>query len=161
MKFNLRQKIFAYIRFFLFRLNGENLSVGKNVYIGKNCTITSIYKLTIGDNVYIGKNVTIEVEGRIGDGCLIGNNVGIVGKKDHNPNYQGQIFFAETVREHRGLSFYTNIGDGVWLGYGCIILSGVDIGDNAIIAAGAVVTKDVPEKCIAAGNPAQIVGRRP
>jgi acetyltransferase-like isoleucine patch superfamily enzyme len=49
------------------------------------------------------------------------------------------------------------IGDNVWIGTGCIILGGVTIGDDSIVAAGSVVTKSVPSRCIAGGNPAQII----
>ncbi len=48
------------------------------------------------------------------------------------------------------------IGNDVWIGYGCIVLPGVNIGDNAIIGAGSVVTKDIPANCMAAGNPCTV-----
>ncbi len=140
---------------------GGDLSIGNNVYIGKNCCISAIYNLTIGSNIYIGKNVTIEVEGSIGDNTIIANNVGIIGKKDHDYSTSTTpIFHAKTVREDRVLSAPVSIGEGVWIGFGAIILSGVTIGDNAIIAAGSVVTKDIPPMAISSGNPARIISFR-
>jgi acetyltransferase-like isoleucine patch superfamily enzyme len=52
------------------------------------------------------------------------------------------------------------IGEDAWLGYGCIVLSGVTIGSGAVVGAGSVVTRDIPENAIAVGNPAKIVGSR-
>ncbi|MBA2585639.1 MAG: maltose acetyltransferase, partial [Chthoniobacterales bacterium] len=51
------------------------------------------------------------------------------------------------------------IGDNVWIGMNAVILKGVAIGENSVVAAGAVVTKSVPENCVVAGNPAKIVKR--
>nr|WP_256376399.1 DapH/DapD/GlmU-related protein [Uliginosibacterium sp. TH139] len=160
MRFSLRQAIFSKIRVLFFKLKSPGLVVGENVYIGRSCSITSIYSLCVGRDVYIGKNVTIEVEGSIGSGCLIANNVGIVGRRDHDINSSGLIFHAPTVREVRALSLHTKIESGVWIGFGAIILSGVTVGEGAVVAAGAVVSRDVPRGAIVAGNPAKVVGWR-
>jgi acetyltransferase-like isoleucine patch superfamily enzyme len=53
------------------------------------------------------------------------------------------------------------VGDGAWLGTNVIVLSGVEIGRGAVIGAGSVVTRSVPEEAIAVGNPARVIGRRP
>jgi acetyltransferase-like isoleucine patch superfamily enzyme len=50
-----------------------------------------------------------------------------------------------------------SIGDGSWIGSGAIILDGVRIGRNVVVGAGAVVTKDIPDYCIAVGNPARVI----
>ena len=161
MKFSIRQKIISFIRKAILSVKEPALKIGKNVYIAKGCSISAIYSLRIGDNVYIGKNVTIEVEGSIGSGSLLGNNVGIVGRKDHDiSNTEIEIFWAETVRENRKLSNPITIGRGVWVGYGSVVLSGIEVGDGAIIAAGSVVTRDVPKNAIVAGNPAKLIKYR-
>jgi acetyltransferase-like isoleucine patch superfamily enzyme len=131
------------------------------VYIGKGCSINGIYDLSFGDNVYIGKNVTIEVEGEIGSGVLIANNVGIVGKRDHNVfNNNTPAFFAEGVRENRSLSYKTVVEDGCWIGFGAVVMSGVRVGKNSIVAAGSVVTRDVLPDSVVGGNPARVISNR-
>lgn len=148
------------MRFLIFKLKSPGLTVGRNVYAGRNCAISAVYGLSIGNNVYIGKNVTIEVQGAIGQGCLIANNVGIVGRTDHDLHFPGDIFFAKTVREEKKLSRPVYLENGVWLGYGVIVLSGVRIGAGSVVAAGSVVIHDIPSGSIAAGNPARVIGQR-
>jgi acetyltransferase-like isoleucine patch superfamily enzyme len=110
----------------------------------------------------VGKNVTIEVDGRIGSGTLIANNVGIVGRDDHDIRHIGvPISKARWVGDHpEDLSRPVWIGRDVWVGFGSVILSGVSVGDSAIVAAGSVVTKDVPPNAIVGGNPARVLGLR-
>ena len=161
MRFSARQKLQALYRRLLTQLKSPRVSFGKNVYIGRNSTISAFTGLSIGSDIYIGKNVTIEADGVVGDKTIIANNVGIVGKNDHdisNPNVP--MFDALTVRECTDLSQEIRIGNGVWIGYGAVVLSGISIGSNSIIAAGSVVTKDVPSKSIVAGNPARIIKKR-
>lgn len=161
MRFSARQRLVGWWRLFVLRLREPKLTVGKNVYIGRNASISAIYDLRIGNNVYIGKNVTIEIEGKIGDGCLIANNVGIVGRQDHDIyDMDNDIFHAKTVREDRELSRPTEICDGVWIGFGAIVMSGVRVGRGAVIAAGAVVTRDVAPNAIVGGVPATVIGIR-
>ena len=162
MKFSLRQKIFSGIRKVFFLITNKNLKIGRNVHIGRNCSITSIYDLRIGNDIYIGKNVTIEIEGYIGDGTVIANSVGIIGRNDHKvTDTNERAFDAAVVRENKELSIPSKIGDGCFIGYGAIILSGVVIGNNSVIAAGAVVTKNIEPNSIVAGNPAKIINKRP
>jgi len=107
---------------------GYNIHVGNNFYAGFNCTILDVAE------VYIGNN------------CLIGPNVGLY-TAGHN---------IEPVDRHKsGYGKAIKIGDNVWIGGHSVILGGVTIGDNSIIAAGSVVTKDVPENKVYGGNPAK------
>lgn len=128
----------------MLNMKGGRIVWGKNVYVGPNAAISGVLNLTFGNDVYIGKNVTIEVEGIIGNGCIIANNVGIVGRRDHDPNFPGDMFYAPVARKDASLRDFTVIEDGVWLGFGSIIMSGVRVGKRSIVAAGAIVTKDVP-----------------
>ncbi|PZQ74400.1 MAG: hypothetical protein DI563_12420 [Variovorax paradoxus] len=162
MQFSSRQRLFSGIRKLMFSVLGGNLRFGRNVYIGPGCTLNAIYNLEIGSNVYIGKRVTIEVEGRIGNGVIIGNNVGIVGRRDHWPDSLDQdFFFAKTVREDRRLSLPVDIGDGCWIGYGAIVLSGVRIGERSIVGAGAVVTRDIPPHSVVRAGASVVFHRTP
>ena len=96
-----------------------------------------------GCNIRVAKRITI------GNNVAIANNVTIMDSDFHDIfNSKGEII---------NNSAPVNIGDHVWIGRESIILKGVTIGDNAIIAAGSVVTKDVPANSIVAGNPAKII----
>lgn len=140
----------------------QNVTVGDDFHIGPGSIVWAPRRLDIGRDVYIGKNVTVEVDGTIGDGVLIANMVGIVGRRDHDHTEVGaSIRRSRWVGDFpKELSLKTVIGSDVWLGYGTVVLSGVTIGDTSIVAAGAVVTSDVPPNSIVAGNPARIVRKR-
>lgn len=136
----------------------ENVAFGRNFHVGIGSVIWAPRQLVIGRDVYVGKNVTIQIDGQIGDSVLIANNVGIVGKTDHDVQSVGiPIRNAPWVGDSPlTLSHQTRIGSDVWIGYGAVILSGVTIGDSAIVAAGSVVTKDVAPNTVVAGSPATV-----
>ncbi len=138
---------------------------GANFHIGFGSFVSTAHELTIGDNVYIGKYCSIHCSGRIGSEVLIANSVGIVGRYDHDFRAIGsRIRSSRSVRSDESLATHPRnlitIGDDVWVGYGVVLLSGIEIGRGAIISAGAVVFNDVPEYAIMRGNPAVIVGYR-
>lgn len=103
--------------------------------------------ITIGENVFINSGCRFQDQGGIviGDGALIGHNV-VFATLNHNPD-----------PEHRGDMFpgAIHLGKNVWIGSNATVLAGVSIGDGAIVAAGAVVTKDVPAYSVVAGVPAK------
>ena len=110
---------------------GYNITVGDNFYTNTNCCILDCAKITIGNNVWIGPNVGI-----------------------YTPNHA----FDSKERTHGyEKSLPIEIGDNVWIGGGVTIIGGVKIGQNSIIGAGSVVTKNIPSGVIAAGNPAKII----
>lgn len=139
-----------------------NVSLGRRVHLGLGTVLWAPSALRLGDDVYVGKGCTIECDGRIGSGVLIGNRVGIVGRRDHDMHAVGvAIRRAPWVGDPGGpRNDPVEIGDDVWIGYGAIVLSGVTVGRGAVVAAGAVVTKDVAPYDIVAGNPARTVGSR-
>jgi acetyltransferase-like isoleucine patch superfamily enzyme len=134
----------------------KNVVFGDNLHVGMGTVIWAPQRLTIGNDVYVGKHATIQVDGLIGDNVLIANAVGIVGRTDHETRTVGvPIRQAEWVGDNpMALSRPTRIGSDVWIGYGAIVLSGVTIGDSAIIAAGSIVTHDVASNTVVAGSPA-------
>lgn len=140
----------------------ENITTGARFHVGPRSVLWAPQSLRIGDDVYIGKNVTIEVDGEIGDGVLIANNVGIVGRQDHDIRECGSPIrrAAWVGDEPQRLSRATYVGSDVWIGFGAVVLSGVRIGDSAIVAAGAVVREDVAPNQIVSGNPATSIGHR-
>ncbi len=107
---------------------GKNITVGDNVFINSCCHFQDQGGITIGNNVLIGHNV-------------------VIATLNHNPNpeMRGNLLPKPVI-----------IKDNVWIGSNATILPGVTVGRGAIIAAGAVVTKNVPENATAMGVPAKI-----
>ena len=109
---------------------------------------TNIY---IGENFFANFNLTIldEAEVRIGDYCFIGPNVSIyTACHPLDSESRNQILeWAEPV----------TIGNNVWIGGSTTILPGVKIGDDVVIGAGSVVTRDIPSRTVAVGNPARVI----
>ena len=142
-------------------VSGRNVLIGEKFHVGPFSRIWSPSRLVIGNNVYVGKYVTIEVDGIIGNGVLIANSVGIIGRRDHFMHDVGTLIRdSKWVGTNKSLSSPIEIQSDVWIGYGAVILAPVKIGHSAIVAAGSVVIKDVPPFAIVGGNPAIIVGER-
>ena len=112
--------------------------------------------ITLGDRVQFGPGCVINCDCEIGNSVLMAKRVALIGKDDHTANLPGVTVWDSP----RGDSCRTVIGDDVWIGYGAIIIGGVTIGSGSIIAAGAVVTKDIPPCCIAGGVPAKVLKMR-
>jgi len=143
----------------------RNVQVGREVRIGLGSRLWAPHRLVVGDHVYIGRYCTIDCDGEIGRDVLIGNQVGVVGKYDHDCFVVGRpMFFTPWIGNDdyhgRGVGQRFKISDDCWIGYGATILGGVTIGRGAIVAAGSVVTKDVPEYAVVAGNPAKVIAER-
>lgn len=145
-------------------LSGK-VTIGARFHIGMMSYVSSAGGLAIGDDVYVGKFCSIQVNGRIGCGVLIANNVGIVGRRDHDMRAIGiSVRRAPWIGDTPALAAdprnAVEVGDDVWIGYGAVVLSGITIGRGAVVAAGAVVSDDVAPYDIVSGNPARPVGRR-
>lgn len=110
---------------------GYNIEVGDNFFANYNLTILDVAKVVIGNNVQIAPNVSIYTAGHP------------IHPDSRSSGYEYGI--------------PVTIGDNVWIGGDVVILPGVTIGSSSIIGAGSVVTKDVPEWVIAAGNPCKVV----
>lgn len=110
---------------------GSHIEVGKNFFANYNCTIIDVAKVTIGDNCQMAPNVAIYTAGHP------------VHPVSRNSAYEYGI--------------EVTIGDNVWIGGNTVILPGVHIGSNTVIGAGRVVTKDIPDWVVAAGNPCKVI----
>lgn len=108
---------------------GQNVTVGKNVFINSGCCFQDQGGIEIGNNVLIGQQVVIATLNH-----------------DLSPEKRANMIPAPV-----------RIGNGVWIGAHATILPGVTIGNGAVVAAGAVVTKDVPENTVVGGVPAKII----
>lgn len=130
--------------------------VGRNPTIYAGVWIRPIRGLSLGDNVSIGKDVIITTTGTvtIGHNVLIGHGSKIISANHVIPPGQGQIRFAG----HESKPVI--IENDVWIAAQAVILPGVRIGEGAVVAAGAVVTRDVPPFTIVGGVPARILRSR-
>jgi len=150
---------------YLIKYKWRKYTIGKNFHSGRNVVLWAKNKIVIGDNCYIGRNSQIEANVTFGNNILIANNVAFIGKYDHNFQEIGRpIRLSSQIRDKdynwKGLNELTVLEDDIWIGYGAIIMSGVRIKTGSIIAAGSVVTKDVEEYSIYAGNPAKKITNR-
>lgn len=118
-------------------LPGFHCDYGKNIHVGED--FFANYNVTILDIAPV----------RIGDSCMIGPNT--------LTTTVGHPLSAKGRREKKAYGKPVTIGDDVWIGGNSTILPGVSIGNNVVVAAGAVVTKDVPAGCVVAGVPARII----
>lgn len=121
---------------------------GTDVFFYKNVSICFPDKVSIGNHTHIGERVHLRGGGRIkiGDWCQIANNT-IVVTSGHP--IDGGRYYGRTIESD------VTIGNNVWIGSAAIILPGVRIGDNSVVAAGAVVVKDVESNTVVAGIPAK------
>ena len=110
---------------------GSHIEVGKNFFANYNCMILDVAKVVIGDNCQMAPNVAIYTAGHP------------VHPDTRNTAYEYGI--------------EVTIGDNVWIGGNTVICPGVHIGNNTVIGAGSVVTKDIPDWVIAAGNPCKVI----
>jgi maltose O-acetyltransferase len=110
---------------------GDNIRLGDRVYFNTNCVVLDAAEVTIGSDVLFGPNVQVYAA-------------------THPLEYEVRRTGLELGRP-------ITVGDDVWIGGGAILCPGVRIGARSVIGAGSVVTRDVPEGVVAAGNPCRIV----
>ena len=110
---------------------GKNITLGDDVYVNFGCTILDCGQVTIGEHTLIGPNVSM----------YSANHV-----LDADERIAGGLIPKEI-----------RVGRRVWIGGGTTILAGVSIGDEAVIGAGSVVTRDIPAGVVAAGNPCRVL----
>lgn len=110
---------------------GYNIEIGKNFYVNHNCIMLDVNKIKIGNNVMFAPNVQVYTATHPVD--------------------------AEERISGKEMGYAIEICDNVWIGGGTIICPGVKIGKNTTIGAGSVVTKDIPENVVAAGNPCKVI----
>lgn len=112
--------------------HGVNIRLGEKVFINQNCTLYDMGGIEIGDEVMIGPNCSLLTSGHPID-----------------PAQRRNGWVARPIR----------IGRNVWLAAGVTVIGGVSIGENSVIAAGSVVTRNVPAGVLAAGSPARVIRR--
>ena len=154
------------------------VTAGKDVYIGKYCDLKGKHNITLEDSVTVRPYTQIWSEGgamRIGRGSEIGERCRIsiansleIGKKVlFSPN----IYITDCDHEYRNVNVPVidqgivqrgqgvSVGDGSYIGINAVIVGNVKIGKHCVIGANSVVTKDVPDYCVAVGCPARVIKR--
>ena len=134
-------------------------SLGKNTDFRPGAYAINPSKIILGDNVIIRPNSMLFADPRgdeanivIGDNVMLGSAVQIY-TANHSFSKPGVDLINQGHCEVRPV----NILQGAWIGAGSILLPGVSVGKNSVVAAGSVVTKDVPERCLFGGNPAKLI----
>jgi acetyltransferase-like isoleucine patch superfamily enzyme len=129
----------------VFKYGGE-IEIGNNSYIGEGTRVWSGEKIVIGNNVLISHNVNI-----------VDTNSHELDSTERAVRYKKLIEAGPWENKGSILTSPIVIQDDCWISFGAIILKGITIGKGAVVAAGSVVTKDVPDYAVVAGNPARIV----
>ncbi|MDR6499207.1 sugar O-acetyltransferase [Burkholderia sp. MS455] len=109
---------------------GAGMKIGRNVFVNQNCTFYDLGGLEIGDDVMIGPNVSLITSGH-----------------PVEPSRRRDFVVAKPIAIERN----------VWVGAGATIIGGVTVGEHSVVAAGAVVTRDVPPNTLVGGNPATVI----
>lgn len=130
------------------RLLAQFAANGSNVTIRRNVMVLHPDKLRVGRNVLINHNTLINAGGEvsIGDDVVIGPGCMILTNNHVGSRFHGSIAYAPVT-----------IGSNVWLAAQVVVTPGASIGNNVIVAAGSVVTEDIPDRSIAAGSPARVI----
>ncbi len=110
---------------------GKHVHFGKKVYANFNLTLVDDTHIYVGDNVMFGPNVTVATA--------------------------GHPILPELRKKEYQYNMPVRIGNNCWLGAGVIVLPGVTIGDNTVVGAGSIVTKDLPANVVAVGNPCKVL----
>lgn len=125
---------------------GKNIHAGKNLYTNYNCVIMDLADVYIGDNVFIAPNVTITT---ITHPMKWRERIVKPMENTFEPEGRGNIEYINPVR----------IGNNVWLASGVIVCPGVEIGENSVIGAGSVVTRNIPANVFACGVPCKVINK--
>lgn len=117
---------------------GQNIRLGSGVFVNAGCVFLDGNQITIGDGTLLGPSVHIYTA-------------------SHPIDPDRRVFLRDGVPSYRSSTQPVVIGRKVWIGGGAILLPGVSIGDGTTIGAGSVVTKSLPERVFAAGNPCRVI----
>ncbi|MEX0331046.1 MAG: hypothetical protein AB3N64_06430 [Puniceicoccaceae bacterium] len=142
---------------FLFKVKYRKVAVSGFTRVSGDIKIgNNVDSVSLGNCVQIGPECIIDSAVAIRDHVLIAKRVSFVGRKDHNINVPGESVWSAP----RGKDERIIINSDCWIGHGCTILAGVEVGRGSVIAAGSVVVKSVPPYSVVGGNPAKLIRQR-
>ncbi len=142
IRYNTRMDLFPFNAF----------EIGSNCIVEDFATINNgVGDVLIGDNTGVGLNNVIIGPVQIGNFVMLAQNIVISGLN------HGYDDVTVAPRKQKVITKQITINDNVWIGANCVITAGVNIGKQAVIGAGSVVTKDIPAFCVAVGNPARVI----
>ncbi len=148
-EFFSRLRVLYFVHILKIMSVGQNKSmISRNVYIGKGDKVEFGYGCRINENVYLEKCT-------IGNDVMIAPNTCILSRMHEHSRVDLPMSLQGYKAEQR-----VYVKDDVWIGRNCIIMPGVTVGESSIVAAGSVVTKDVPPFTIVAGVPAKVIRQR-
>lgn len=113
-----------------YTVGGDEIRIGRNVFINQNCTFYDLGGLTIGDDVMIGPNVSL-----------------LTASHPLDPSKRRSVTIGQPIV----------IEKNVWIAAGATIIGGVTVGENSVVVAHSVVTRDVPPNTLVGGNPARVI----
>jgi acetyltransferase-like isoleucine patch superfamily enzyme len=151
----MRRKILGAIRILKLRAMNRSFTVGKGFFCAAGCRTCPGRRISIGNNFYMGYFCHLMANAEIGNDVLFASEVALVGG-DHKFDDISVPMRASGLDELKTIK----IEDNVWIGHRAVIMHGVTIGTGAVVAAGAVVTRDVPPNAIVGGNPAKFIRYR-
>ena len=130
---------------------GQHVALSAGMIPGQLCVTSPVVR--IGDRCLIGRGSGIvgHFSIEIGDDVWTGHHVYIT---DQNHGYED---ISRPISQQTQPERAVRIGDGSWLGHGCIVLPGVTIGRHVVVGANSVVTHDLPDYCVAVGTPARVI----
>ena len=164
---NIESKFYEQTQVNNFQNDREKILIGKNSHIRGFLQVFAYGgEILIGDNCYVGENSYIWSGDfiKIGNNVLISHSVNIVDSNAHELNslerHKGYLSLLKNGHPKEKGSIITApiiIKDNVWVNFNSVILKGVTIGEGAVVAAGSVVTTDVPDYAVVGGNPARVI----
>ncbi len=134
--------------------------IGEGTFLQGPITFHYGCHTTIGNRVFINFNFTVQDDApvTIGDDCNFGPNVTIVTPVHPMlPQERKAMLDSDGIVRHMCYAKPVTIGHDCWFGTNVVVCPGVTIGDNVVIGAGSVVTRDIPSDCFAAGNPCRVI----
>lgn len=155
IKSNLRFLVRWLRKSILFLKLKNKMEIGDNVSFGPNAILMVPQYAKIGDNFSCGANFFVQTNMLIGNDCLISSDVSFVGN-DHTLDNPGMTAYWSGRKSPNTITLQGNN----FIGYRATLVGNITIGEGAIIAAGAVVVKDVPPFTVVAGVPAKVIKNR-